>query len=134
MNAAGKWKVSSVEVYNDEYAKEWVDADAVISDENINDSFKLMLRSVFVFSEDGYIKRLVPVPEEFDKDIIEKAIEDGEIELCEGSILADKHRYKVDGDRIFFKPLNFGNEEPPWTEIPNLDGKLQFFMFRLEKL
>lgn len=134
MNVAGKWKICSVEGYNDEYEKQWIDAEDILKDESTNNSYKLMMKSVFVFSEDGYINRLIPVPEEFSKEIIDKAIQDGEIELYEGSILADKHQYKVDGERILFKSLiQDHNEEPSWMEIPYEDGKLQFFMFRLEK-
>ena len=80
MNVAGKWRVCSVEGYNDDYEKLWIDADEILRDKDINDSYKLMLESVFVFSDDGYIKRLIPVPEEFDKEVIDKAVEDGEIE------------------------------------------------------
>ena len=60
----GRWKIQALRLFNDRYEQIWVEAPVILADKDHIDSDKKMLQMDILFTEDGFIKMLMPVPED----------------------------------------------------------------------
>ena len=108
-------------MFNDNFEKIWKSAEEILADKDMEDSSKVILGSSFIFCDDGYIRVIMPMPEDISPEEMEEAIAQGELELYNGQEVFDKHPYKIE------------ENVSPWVEIPYEDGKLQMFLYKLER-
>ncbi len=137
MDILGKWKICAEMMFNDNFEKIWKSAEEILADKDMEDSSKVILGSSFIFCDDGYIRVIMPMPEDISPEEMEEAIAQGELELYNGQAVFDKHPYKIVGEKIMYdsgaKGEVLGEKVSPWVEIPYEDGKLQMFLYKLER-
>lgn len=138
MELSGVWKIKEVLRFNDNYEREWVSAESVLADENVDASDKKMLLTKAVFDDDGFIKLMMPLPEDFPEEEMKEALESGELELFgDGMMIFEEYPYKtVDGRFMFdtgMKGTLLDEIINSWVEIKEIDGMLEFFTYHLVK-
>ncbi len=138
MELSGKWIIKEVLKFNDNYEREWVSAEAMLADEEVDPSDKKLLSSSAVFDDDGFIKLMMPLPEEIPQEELKELLDSGEIEMYgDDMIVYEKHPYKlVDGKLMFdtgTKGEVLGEAIDPWAQIKEADGMLEFMSYHLAK-
>ncbi len=138
MELSGKWIIKEVLKFNDNYEREWVSAEAMLADEAVDPSDKKLLSSSAVFDDDGFIKLMMPLPEEIPQEELKELLDSGEIEMYgDDMIVYEKHPYKlVDGKLMFdtgTKGEVLGEAIDPWAQIKEADGMLEFMSYHLAK-
>ena len=136
MNLIGKWKIAASLTYTDEGKQVWKTVEEIAADPE-TDPFDLdMYQSTFVFSDDGFVRTIVALPEDTPQEEIDAAVEAGEIELYEpGFIAMEKTAWKEEGGKYFFdsgvEGEVLGEKVDSWTEIIPTDDGIQYAVFRL---
>lgn len=136
MNVIGKWKISESMSYDDNGKQVWRTVEEIAADPE-TDPFDLeMFNSIFIFSEDGFVRTIVALPEDTPQEEIDAAVETGEIELYEpGFIAMEKTPWKEENGKFFFdsgvEGEVLGEETDPWTEIIPTENGIQYLLLRL---
>ncbi len=138
MDITGIWKIKEALRFNDNYEREWVSVESILADENTDPSDKRMLGSKVLFDVDGFIKMMMPVPEDIPQEEIDEALASGELELYGDNMMVyEKYPYKTEDGKLMFRTNVrgeiLGEEIDPWAEIKEADGILEFFAYHLEK-
>ena len=138
MDITGMWKIKEALRFNDNYEREWVSVDSILADENTDSSDRMMLSSKVLFDNDGFIRMMMPIPEDMPQEEMDEAIAEGELELYGDDMMVfEKYPYKTENGRIMFntgvRGEIFGETVDPWTEINETDGILEFFAYHLAK-
>lgn len=139
MDIIGKWSIQEVLRFNDNFERIWVDRETILSDDTLNDSEKQVLHMEMIFTEDGKIKTVVPLPESIPQEEIDEAIASGEISLYdEKTMLLEEHPWKRENGKIMYdtgaKIELFGEPVSSWEELKEEDGLLRMMTFRLKKV
>ena len=139
MNVVGLWKIKKA-VQFDAAAMKMVekDVDAIIADSSIPDDEKKMLYAKFLFTEDGWIKTLFPIPEDMPKEELDEMLESGEMELYGDSFLViEKKGWKEEDGKLKFdtgtKGEVMGEAVDPWAEIKETEYGIMLMVYGLEK-
>ena len=136
MNVIGKWKIAASLTYDDNGKQVWKTVEEIAADPD-TDPFDLeMYNSIFVFSEDGFVRTIVALPEDTPQEEIDAAVEAGEIELYEpGFVAMEKTPWKEENGKVFFDSGVEGEvldeKVDPWTEIIPTDDGIQYALLRL---
>ena len=82
MKYSGLWKIKAAQQW-DEKTMGLVERNVedILADQSLSDDDKKMLYSQFLFTDDGWIKTMLPIPEGMDKAEIDELIASGEFEL-----------------------------------------------------
>ena len=139
MDIIGKWSIQEVLRFNDNFERIWVDRETILSDDTLNDSEKQVLHMEMIFTEDGKIKTVMPLPESIPQEEIDEAIASGEISLYdEKTMLLEEHPWKRENGKIMYdtgaKIELFGGPVSSWEELKEEDGLLRMMTFRLKKV
>ncbi len=139
MDIIGKWSIQEVLRFNDNFERIWVDRETILSDDTLNDSEKQVLHMEMIFTEDGKIKTVMPLPESIPQEEIDEAIASGEISLYdEKTMLLEEHPWKRENGKIMYdtgaKIELFGEPVSSWEELKEEDGLLRMMTFRLKKV
>lgn len=139
MDIIGKWSIQEVLRFNDNFERIWVDRETILSDDTLNDSEKQVLHMEMIFTEDGKIKTVMPLPESIPQEEIDEAIASGEISLYdEKTMLLEEHPWKRENGKIMYdtgaKIELFGESVSSWEELKEEDGLLRMMTFRLKKV
>ncbi len=135
----GRWKIQALRLFNDRYEQIWVEAPAILADKDHIDSDKKMLQMDILFTEDGFIKMLMPVPEDIPPEEITAAVQSGELTLYdEKTMLLHAFPYRYDNGKLLYD-TGFGGsgaegQENFWEEIIQENGMLQWMRYRLQKV
>ena len=139
MKFAGLWKIKAAEQF-DAAALKLVEkpVEDILADESLDDGEKKMLHAKFLFTEDGWVKTLFPIPEDMPKEEIDEMLASGEFELFENSLVIEKKAVKEEDGVVKFdsgtKGEVMGEAVDPWVEIKeNDDGSIKFFTYTLVK-
>lgn len=139
MNVVGLWKIKKA-VQFDAATMKMVekDVDAIIADSSIPDDEKKMLYAKFLFTEDGWIKTLFPIPEDIPKEELDEMLESGEMELYGDSFLViEKKGWKEEDGKLKFdtgtKGEVMGEAVDPWAEIKETEYGIMLMVYGLEK-
>ncbi len=138
MDLSGKFRIKEMLTFNDNFEQVWKSAEEMLADENTDSSDKKLLGLIAVFDDDGFIKLMMPIPEDMPKEEIDEAIESGEAELYgDDMIVFEKHPYKVEDGKVMFDTGTrgeiLGEAINPWTEIVEENGMIRFFTYHLVK-
>ena len=99
----GRWKIQALRLFNDRYEQIWVEAPAILADKDHIDSDKKMLQMDILFTEDGFIKMLMPVPEDIPPEEITAAVQSGELTLYdEKTMLLHAFPYRYDNGKLLY--------------------------------
>ena len=139
MDIIGRWSIQEVLRFNDNFERIWVDRETILSDDTLNDSEKQVLHMEMIFTEDGKIKTVMPLPESIPQEEIDEAIASGEISLYdEKTMLLEEHPWKRENGKIMYdtgaKIELFGEPVSSWEELKEEDGLLRMMTFRLKKV
>lgn len=139
MNVVGLWKIKKA-VQFDAATMKMVekDVDAIIADSSIPDDEKKMLYAKFLFTEDGWIKTLFPIPEDMPKEELDEMLESGEMELYGDSFLViEKKGWKEEDGKLKFdtgtKGEVMGEAVDSWAEIKETEYGIMLMVYGLEK-
>lgn len=139
MNIVGLWKIRTAAQF-DAATMKLVDKNVedILADESIDSSDKKMLYAKFLFTEDGWVKTLFPIPDDMPKEELDEMLASGEFELFENSLVIEKKAWKEEGGVVKFdsgtKGEVMGEAIDPWMEIKeNEDGSIKFMTYSLVK-
>ena len=139
MNVVGTWKIKASMQW-DEKTMGLVEKNVedILADPNLEDSDKKMLYAQFLFTEDGWVKTLMDIPEDMPKEELDELLASGEFELLDNKLVLEKKEWKEENGKIKFnsgvKGEVLGEAVDPWTEITeNADGSIKFITYTLEK-
>ena len=132
MEIIGKWKYAEMSG-SPESDVEWVPMEQYVA-ENPDPMFAMMAQQVIEFTPEGMMVTRVPktaVPPEMMEELDETEEEDG-------WLVIEKVPWKEEDGVFYMKDENpgtiFDEAAPEWIKLPIEDGKIDFAMFRLEKL
>ncbi len=103
MDIIGKWNVTAIMAFNSRTSSlEWRTAAEIMADENAEDYLKESLAYSYIFSEDGKVSVVMPIPADTSKEEIDAAVAEGAIQLCgEDTILMEEKAWKEENGRFF---------------------------------
>ena len=140
MNVVGTWKIKASMQW-DEKTMGLVEKNVEdsLADPNLEDGDKKMLYAQFLFTEDGWVKTLMDIPEDMPKEELDELLASGEFELLDNKLVLEKKEWKEENGKIKFnsgvKGEVLGEAVDPWTEITeNADGSIKFITYTLEKV
>ena len=88
MDIIGKWNITATMAFNSRTSSlEWRTAAEIMADENAEDHLKESLAYSYIFTEDGKVMVVMPIPEDTTKEEIDAAVAAGEIQLCGDSAI-----------------------------------------------
>lgn len=140
MNVVGTWKIKSAMQW-DAKAMGLVEKNVedILADPNLDDGDKKMLYAQFLFTEDGWVKTLMDIPEDMPKEELDELLASGEFEVLDNKLVLEKKEWKEEDGKIKFntgvKGEALGKAVDPWTEITeNADGSIKLITYTLEKV
>ena len=95
---SGKWKLKEVLTFNEDFERVWKSVDELLADESIDDSDKRLYSMMLEFSDDGFIRMMMAIPEGVPQDEIDAAVQSGELEIFENNMMV-RHRRQGRGFR-----------------------------------
>jgi hypothetical protein len=122
MKFAGLWKIKAAAQF-DATTLKLVEkpVEDILADESIGNDEKKMLHAKFLFTEDGWVKTLFPIPDDMPKEEIDEMLASGEFELFENSLVIEKKAWKEEDGAVKFdsgtKGEVMGEAVDPWVEI-----------------
>ena len=139
MDVVGLWKIKAAMQW-DEKAMGLVqkNVEDILADPNLDGGDKKMLYVKFLFTEDGWVKTLMDIPEDMPKEELDELVDSGEFELHDDKLVLEKKEWKEEDGKVKFnsgtKGEVLGEAVDPWTEITeNADGSIRFITYILEK-
>ena len=139
MKYSGLWKIKAAQQW-DEKTMGLVEKNVedILADPNLDDGDKKMLYAQFLFTEDGWVKTLMDIPEDMPKEELDELLASGEFELLDNKLVLEKKEWKEEDGKIKFdtgtKGEVFGEAVDPWTEIPQADdGSIKYVTYTLVK-
>ena len=118
MTVTGLWKVSEVNVYDEDFNQSWKTTEEITADENIGPMQKAMARAAYLFEEDGTLLSLMP-----------KEIAGGEGEAYDDNyVIAKKTAWKEQEGRLYAAAEENGSQD--WQEIVQVNDALELFGFQ----
>ena len=140
MNVVGTWKIKASMQW-DEKTMGLVEKNVedILADPNLDGGDKKMLYAQFLFTEDGWVKTLMDIPEDMPKEELDELLASGEFEVLDNKLVLEKKEWKEENGKIKFnsgvKGEVLGEAVDPWTEITeNADGSIKFITYTLEKV
>ncbi|MBR4554275.1 MAG: hypothetical protein IKO27_01635 [Ruminococcus sp.] len=140
MNLVGLWKIRTAQQFDPKTLK-LVDKNVedILADESLDDDEKQMLYAKFLFTEDGWMKTLLPIPENAPKEEIEEAVASGEVEMYDDkTMVIEKKAWKEEDGKFKYdsgtKGEVLGEAIDPWMEITETDSGIKLFTYVLEKV
>lgn len=135
---SGKWKLKEVLTFNEDFERVWKSVDELLADESIDDSDKRLYSMMLEFSDDGFIRMMMAIPEDVPQDEIDAAVQSGELEIFENNMMVfEKHQWKEADGKIMYdtgvKGEVFGEPVDPWEEIKEEDGMIKMLTYHLVK-
>lgn len=136
MNVTGKWKIAASLTVDDDGKQVWKTVEEIKSDPEADPFDLQMYDSIFIFSEDGFVRTIVALPDDTPQEEIDAAVEAGEIELYEpGFIAMEKTPWKEEDGKVFFdsgvEGEVFDEKVDSWTEIIPTDDGIRYATLRL---
>ncbi|MBR4628627.1 MAG: hypothetical protein IKO47_13210 [Ruminococcus sp.] len=139
MDIIGVWKVAEAQTFNKQTFKlDWRKAEDILADDSLEDYEKQPISMRFLFTEDGKIKTLSPIPEGVTKEELDEAIASGECSLYdENTIVVEEKEWKEEDGKIVWntgvKGEVMDEEINPWAELKQTDNGIEMMTFRLVK-
>ena len=137
MDVIGLWKIKTAKQF-DAAAMELVEKNVedILADTELSENDKRMLHSLFLFTEDGWVKTMIAIPENMDRSELDEMLSTGEVELYGDDMLViEKKRWKQEDGKVKFdsgvKGETFGEKVDPWLEIKETADGIQFFTYGL---
>ncbi len=138
IDVAGVWIVKEAMVFDEDLNRTWKTKEAAMADGSADEDALKTFDTKFVFSDDGFVKMVVPIPEGVTQEQIDQAVTSGQIDLYGDRFMAlEKHPWKIEDGKLMIdtgaKGEVFGEAVSPWTEAPVVDGVMQYVAYRLIK-
>lgn len=139
MDCIGTWKIKEVLKFNENFERVWTDVDDILADETLEDSAKQMMVMQVIFSEDGLIRMVMPLPEGIPQEELDEALASGELKLWdEKTMLLEEHSWKMENGKLMYdtgmKGEVFGEAVSSWDEITEENGMLRLLSYRLTRV
>ncbi len=139
MDCIGTWKIKEVLKFNENFERVWTDVDDILADETLEDSAKQMMVMQVIFSEDGLIRMVMPLPEGIPQEELDEALASGELKLWdEKTMLLEEHPWKMENGKLMYdtgmKGEVFGEAVSSWDEITEENGMLRLLSYRLTRV
>lgn len=139
MNIIGKWKITEQNVFDKNFNRSWRTSEDLVADPEVEDYIKQSINYIYVFTEEGKMLLLFPIPADAPKEEVEAAIASGEFRLFDDHtmILEEKDWKEEDGKLMFdsgTKGEVLGEKISPWIEIMEIKGGIEFNGYRLAKV
>ena len=133
---SGLWKLKEVLVFNEDFERVWKSVDELLADENTDSSDKKLYSMLIEFSDDGFVKMMMPIPEGVSQEEIDEALSSGELELYGDNLMVfEKHPWKETDGKIKYdtgtKGTVFGEPIDPWDEVKEEDGMVRILTYHL---
>ena len=139
VNLLGIWKIAEMMDFNCENGCfEWTKTEDLLSRDDVDKDMLLIGKMQMVFTEDGVLTMLAPIPEETSQEEMDAAVNSGEVTLKDGMIFMGENHWKVENGK-YMADSNSGREVDgekvdPWEEIQIIDDQtIELRMFRLKK-
>ena len=139
INLLGKWKLVEVMDFNEEKGCfEWTKTEDLLLRDDVDKDMLLIGKMRMVFTEDGVLTMLTPIPEGTSQEEMDAAVKSGEVTLKDGMIFMGENHWKVENGK-YMADSNDGREVDgekvnPWEEIQVIDDQtIELRMFRLKK-
>lgn len=133
MNPIGTWKTKEVQHFSLENGLEWKTVEELEALGEDESTLALYRDSRTVFTEDGRVETLMPLPEGVTRDQLE---EEG-MEVRDGVAVFGVTEWKNEDGRILYNTgvegEVLGEEVSPWIELEEKDGVIELQMMRLER-
>jgi len=118
---------------------EWVKTEELLSRGDADKDTLLMGNMQIVFTEDGLITMLTPIPKGASQEEVDAAVKSGNITLKDGMLFMGENHWKVeDGKNMADTGLEgelFDEKIGPWEELKEIgDGMLQMAMFHIARM
>jgi len=139
MEIIGKWNIAETQVFNSKTLKlDWRSAADILADENAEDYVKESLAYSYIFTEDGKVLVVMPIPADVPKEEIEAEAASGELTLYDGStMILEEKAWKEEDGKFFFdseaKGEVLGEEVSSWVEIKETADGIELMTYRLTK-
>ena len=118
---------------------EWAKPEVLLSRDDVDKDMVLMGRMQFVFSEDGTITLLTPIPDGVTQEEVDEAVKSGSITLKDGMLFMGENHWKVEDGKIMadtgLEAEVMGEMVGPWEELKEVgDGVLQVMMYHIVRI
>lgn len=135
MNLSGKWYIAYIMTRDEDFEPVWVEKEEYVKtqseDGEDRDPF---YDSYIVFSEDGVVRNLGPIPKDVTKEEVDAAVQSGEVVLIDGEMLIDDtQHWKMDGEKLLMDLGMDENGKILWEEVPVKDGFLEIMLYRYKR-
>lgn len=139
MNIVGKWNISETQVFNIKTFKlDWRTAEDIMADESAEDYVKESLAYSYIFTENGRVLVVMPIPANVPKEKIDAAVASGEFSLYGDSyMIIEEKAWKEENGRFFLdtgaKGEVLGEKASSWVDIKETADGIEFLTYRLVK-
>ena len=136
MNIIGRWKQVEINTFKN-FERIWQTVDEYLSDPSHAD-MKKVFEIDYIFSEDGTMYCVMPIPADVPQEEIDELIASGEMELfSDGYLATEKHLWKLEDGKFYFDSGEqgevFGEKVSPWREIVVNGDKIEIDAIRLAR-
>lgn len=135
----GRWRIQEVLRFNDAFERIWVSREEVLADDTLDDSEKQTLTMEMIFTGDGVLKMVMPLPEGIPQEELDAALQSGELSLYDDkTMILEEHPWKCEDGKLLYdtgmKGEVFGEAVSSWDELKEENGMLRMMMYRLTKV
>lgn len=125
MDIIGSWKIAAMMRLNAASEFCWKTAEELMEEDD--PELAQQLSVLTVFTEDGAVLTVMPIPENVSKEEIDAVIASGQAELWgDGMIVLQKHEWKQEDGKLLYNTGAhgevLGEEISPWIEL-SFDGE-----------
>lgn len=140
INLIGKWRVAEAVQFNSEKGEmEWAKVEDVLAKDDLDHEMAMILKTVYIFREDGLLEILSPIPEGVSQAEVDAAVKAGQITLKDGMMFMGENHWKVESGKNYadtgLEGEVLGEKVGPWEEVKELeDGKIELMLYRLARV
>ena len=134
----GRWKIKEALRFNDQFERIWISRESILNDAELHEDEKQFIKMEIIFTADGLLKVVMPLPADVPPEEVKAAVQAGELRLYDDStMLLEEHPWQIQDGRLLYdtgRPAATAGETPSsWEEIPIENGMLHFRSFHLTK-
>jgi hypothetical protein len=139
MNIVGKWTVYEVMSRDDDLNIVWKKKDEMLKQIEPGDEMAMFLNASLIFTEDGKMLTVAPIPANVPKEEVDAAVAAGKVKLYGDSMMVFEGKDWKEEDGKFFYDSGtqgeiFGEPVSPWVEIKEVeDGVIEILLMRYIK-
>ncbi|MBR0156125.1 MAG: hypothetical protein IJM20_01215 [Clostridia bacterium] len=139
MNIVGKWTVYEVMSRDDDLNIVWKKKDEMLKQIEPGDEMAMFLNASLIFTEDGKMLTVAPIPANVPKEEVDAAVAAGKVKLYGDNMMVFEGKDWKEEDGKFFYDSGtqgeiFGEPVSPWVEIKEVeDGVIEILLMRYIK-